>query len=58
MSVRSLTRDLLMEHDRLMEHLVEHVEAHGLDPDSEEVLDAVREIFGGEVRMDFEEWVE
>lgn len=58
MSVRSFAYEANNKHDWLMDALEEAAEGHGLDPDSEEVLDAIREIFGGEIREHFEEWIE
>lgn len=50
--------DLMAEHDSLMEDLVDRIETHGLDPNADGVLDVIREVFGGEVRADFEDWIQ
>lgn len=57
MSLRSLKGDLDNVAERLYERIEETIEQHGLDPESEEVLDVVQSVFGETVRYDLEDWV-
>ena len=56
MSLRSLGPDLERIWEQLMQQIEEAVDQHGLDRDSEEVLEAIRIEFGAVIAQEFEEW--
>jgi hypothetical protein len=56
-SLRSLKNDLDGVAERLYERIEETIEQHGLDPESDEVLDVVQQVFGATIRFDMEDWV-
>lgn len=56
MSLRSLKNDLDRLAETLYERIDQAVDQHGLDADSPEVLDVIRNAFGDQVVSDYTDW--